>query len=120
MRRSVEGTEREFSSFQCRGDLCVGTFSQAIGEVMASWATSDHDIHYSPVSIDTVGTHVGFAESLVLVLQEGCVEDHVAEAFPVEARHDEIEQSGTLDAIVDPRDNRTTFMIWNSPKRRTS
>ena len=33
---SVEGTEREFSLFQCRGDLCVGTFSQAIGEVMAS------------------------------------------------------------------------------------
>ena len=107
---SVEGTEREFQLFQCRGDLCVGTFSQAIGEVMTSWANSDHDIHYSPVSIDTVGTHVGFAETLILVLQEGCVEDHVAEAFPVEARQDEVEQSGTLDAIVDPRDNRTTFM----------
>ncbi|CAE7692632.1 RE1 [Symbiodinium sp. CCMP2592] len=109
-KNSVEGTEREFQLFQCRGDLCVGTFSQAIGEVMSSWANCDHDIHYSPVSIDTVGTHVGFAETLVLVLQEGCVEDHVAEAFPVEARQDEVEQSGTLDAIVDPRDNRTTFM----------
>ena len=107
---SVEGTGREFLLFQCRGDLGVGTFSQAIGEVMSSWANQDHDIHYSPVSIDTVGTHVGFAETLMLVLREGCVEDHVAEAFPVEARQDEVEQSGTLDAIVDPRDNRTTFM----------
>ncbi|CAE7200469.1 GIP [Symbiodinium sp. CCMP2592] len=107
---SVEGTEREFQLFQCRGDLCVGTFSQAIGEVMSSWANCDHDIHYSPVSIDTVGTQVGFAETLLLVLQEGCVEDHVAEAFPVEARQDEVEESGTLDAIVDPRDNRTAFM----------
>ena len=107
---SVEGTEREFLLFQCRGDLGVGTFSQAIGEVMSSWANQDHDVHYSPVSIDTVGTHVGFAETLMLVLREGCVEDHVAEAFPVEARQDEVEQSGTLDAIVDPRDNRTTFM----------
>ena len=77
---------------------------------MSSWANQDHDIHYSPVSIDTVSTHVGFAETLLLVLREGCVEDHVAEAFPVEARQDEVEQSGTLDAIVDPRDNRTTFM----------
>ncbi|CAE7832525.1 GIP [Symbiodinium sp. CCMP2592] len=83
---------------------------EAIGEVMSSWANCDHDIHYSPVSIDTVGTQVGFAETLLLVLQEGCVEDHVAEAFPVEARQDEVEQSGTLDAIVDPRDNRTAFM----------
>ena len=107
---SVEGTEREFLLFQCRGDLGIGTFSQATGEVMSSWTNQDHDIHYSPVSIDTVGTHVGFAETLLLVLREGCVEDHVAEAFPVEARQDEVEQSGTLDAIVDPRDNRTTFM----------
>ncbi|CAE7728714.1 RE1 [Symbiodinium sp. CCMP2592] len=83
---------------------------EAIGEVMSSWANCDHDIHYSPVSIDTVGTQVGFAETLLLVLQEGCVEDHVAEAFPVEARQDEVEESGTLDAIVDPRDNRTAFM----------
>ncbi|CAE7834664.1 unnamed protein product [Symbiodinium sp. CCMP2592] len=83
---------------------------EAIGEVMSSWANCDHDIHYSPVSIDTVGTQVGFAETLLLVLREGCVEDHVAEAFPVEARQDEVEQSGTLDAIVDLRDNRTTFM----------
>ena len=61
---------------------------------MSRWANQDHDIHYSPVSIDTVGTHVGFAETLMLVLREGCVEDHVAEAFPVEARQDEVEQSG--------------------------
>ena len=77
---------------------------------MSSWANSDHDIYYAPVSIDTVGTHVSFAETLLLVLREGCVEDHVAEAFLVEARQDQVEQSGTLDAIVDPRDNRTTFM----------
>ncbi|CAE7211787.1 RE1 [Symbiodinium sp. CCMP2592] len=96
-----------------RPDLLLLVYSledQAIGEVMSSWANCDHDIHYSPVSIDTVGTQVGFAETLLLVLQEGCVEDHVAEAFPVEARQDEVEQSGTLDAIVDLRDNRTTFM----------
>ena len=75
-----------------------------------SWANSDHDIYYAPVSIDTAGTHVGFAETLLLVLREGCVEDHVAETFLVEARQDQVEQSGTLDAIVDPRDNRTIFM----------
>ena len=75
--------------------------------MMSSWATYDQDIHYSPVSIDKVGTHVGFAEALLIVLQEGCVEHRVAHVFP---RQDEVEQSDTLDAVVGPRDNRTTLM----------
>ena len=106
----VESSDREFLVFQGRGDLGIGTYSQAIGEVMTHWADSEHDIHYTPVSIDTIGNHEGFAENLVTVLQESCVEERIAHAFPVEARQAEVELSGTLDAVLDSRDNRTTFM----------
>ena len=62
--------------FQCRGVLGIKTFLQAVGDVMGSWTNSEHDIHDSPANIDTTGTHVGFADTLLLVLQEGCVKDH--------------------------------------------
>ena len=57
--------------FQCRGVLGIRTFLQAVGDVMSSWTNSEHDIHDSPAGIDTTGTHVGFADTLLLVLQEG-------------------------------------------------
>ena len=96
----VESSDREFFVYQGRGDLGIGTYSQSIGEVMTYWADSEHDIHYSPVS----------TENLVAVLQESYVEERIAHAFPVEARQDEVELSSTLDAVLDSRDNRTTFM----------
>ena len=47
---------------------------------------------------------------MVAALLEVCVEENVASAFPVEARQEEVEEAGTLDAIADQRDNRTSFM----------
>ena len=74
---------------------------------MSSWANQDHDIHYSPVSIDTVGTHVGFAETLLLVLREGCVEDHVMVTMLLKRF---LLRQGRMRSSNLVLGNRTTFM----------
>ncbi|CAE7418365.1 GIP [Symbiodinium sp. CCMP2592] len=106
----LEEGEREVQVYFGRGDLGIGTTSQALGEVLVDWADNDHSVYYSPVSVDTVGDHEGFAECVVAALLEVCVEENVASAFPVEARQEEVEEAGTMDAVVDQRDNRTSFM----------
>ena len=42
----LQEDEREVERYFCRGDLVVGTGSQALGEVLSNWANQDHDIHY--------------------------------------------------------------------------
>ena len=106
----LEEGEREVQVYFGRGDLGIGTTSQALGEVLVDWANNDHSVYYTPVSVDTVGDHEGFAECVVAALLEVCVEENVASAFPVEARQEEVEEAGTLDAVADQRDNRTSFM----------
>ena len=101
---SVEEGEREVQIYQGRGDLAIGSTSQALGEVLVDWSNNDHSKYYTPVSIDTVGDQEGFAECVVLALQESCVEEQVASAFPVEARQEEVVEAGTLDEVVDLRD----------------
>ena len=63
---SVEEGEREVQVYQGRGDLAVGSTSQALGEVLVDWSNNDHSKYYTPVSIDTVGDQEGFAECVVL------------------------------------------------------
>ena len=46
----------------------------------------------------------------MLALQESCVEEQVASAFPVEARQEEVVEAGTLDEVVDLRDDKVSFM----------
>ena len=46
----------------------------------------------------------------MLALQESCVEEQVASAFPVEARQEEVVEAGTLDEVVDLRDDKISFM----------
>ena len=106
----LEEGEREVQVYFGRGDLGIGTTSQALGEVLVDWANNDHSVYYTPVSVDTVGDHEGFAECVVAALLEVCVEENVASAFPVEARQEEVEEAGTLDTVADQRDNRTSFM----------
>ena len=107
---SVEEGEREVQIYQGRGDLAIGSTSQALGEVLVDWSNNDHSKYYTPVSIDTVGDQEGFAECVVLALQESCVEEQVASAFPVEARQEEVVEAGTLDEVVDLRDDKVSFM----------
>ena len=68
---------------------------------MVDWSNNDHSKYYTPVSIDTVGDQEGLAECVVLALQESCVEEQVASAFPVGARQEEVVEAGTLDEGVD-------------------
>ena len=82
----LEEGEREVQVYFGRGDLGIGTTSQALGEVLVDWANNDHSVYYTPVSVDTVGDHEVFAECVVAALLEVCVEENVASAFPVEAR----------------------------------
>ena len=107
---SVEEGEREVQVYQGRGDLAIGSTSQALGEVLVDWSNNDHSKYYTPVSIDTVGDQEGFAECVVLALQESCVEEQVASAFPVEARQEEVVEAGTLDEVVDLRDDKVSFV----------
>ena len=107
---SVEEGEREVQVYQGRGDLAIGSTSQALGEVLVDWSNNDHSKYYTPVSIDTVGDQEGLAECVVLALQESCVEEQVASAFPVEARQEEVVEAGTLDEVVDLRDDKVSFM----------
>ena len=105
---SVEEGEREVQVYQGRGDLAIGSTSQALGEVLVDWSNNDHSKYYTPVSIDTVGDQEGFAECVVLALQESCVEEQVASA--VEARQEEVVEAGTLDEVADLRDDKVSFM----------
>ena len=107
---SVEEGEREVQVYQGRGDLAIGSTSQALGEVLVDWSNNDHSKYYTPVSIDTVDDQEGLAECVVLALQESCVEEQVASAFPVEARQEEVVEAGTLDEVVDLRDDKVSFM----------
>ena len=50
---SVEEGEREVQVYQGRGDLAIGSTSQALGEVLVDWSSNDHSKYYTPVSIDT-------------------------------------------------------------------
>ena len=85
----LQEDEREVERYFCRGDLVIGTGSQALGEVLSNWANQDHDIHYSPVSIDTINDHEGFAQHVLDVLRERVLDERVEVAFPAESRHGE-------------------------------
>ena len=46
---SVEEGEREVQVYQGRGDLAIGSTSQALGEVLVDWSNNDHSKYYTPV-----------------------------------------------------------------------
>ena len=102
----LQEDEREVERYFCRGDLVIGTGSQALGEVLSNWANQDHDIHYSRVSIDTINDYEGFAQHVLDVLRERVLDERVEVAFPA-SRQEDVEGLGTLDMV---RDERDTFM----------
>ena len=94
----LQEDEREVERYFCRGDLVIGTGFQVLGEVLSNWAKQDHDIH-SPVSIDTINDHEGFAQHVLDVLRERVLDERVEVAFPAESRQEDVEGLGTLDMV---------------------
>ena len=101
----LEGLEfedgRHLGMYYARGDLCIGTCTQGIGEVLCEWASQDHSVYYSPISIDTVHEHEDFGALIMTVLQEYLQVQELQAAFPAETQIEENFEQGTLDRVLD-------------------
>ena len=101
----LEGLEfedgRHLEMYYARGDLCIGTCTQGIGEVLCEWASQDHSVYYSPISIDTVHEHEDFGALIMTVLQEYLQVQELQAAFPAETQIEENFEQGTLDRVLD-------------------
>ena len=101
--KDLEGLERDdsksFELYYARGDLCIGTSNQGLGETLSVWASQDHSRYYAPISIDTIHTHEGFSRLIVDVLEETLHDHDLHVAFPVEALIEDHMELGTLDTV---------------------
>ena len=101
----LEGLEfedgRHLEMYYARGDLCIGTCTQGIGEVLCDWPSQDHSLYYSPISIDTVHEHEDFGALIMTVLQEYLQVQELQAAFPAETQIEENLEPGTLDMVLD-------------------
>ena len=77
---------RHLEMYYARGDLCIGTCTQGVGEVLCDWAGQDHSVHYSPTSIDTVHKQEDFGALIMTVLQEYLQVQELQAAFPPETQ----------------------------------
>ena len=88
--------------YYARADLCIGTSTQGIGEVLCDWASQDRSVYYSPIRIDSIHEHEeDFGALIISVLQGHLQVQELQAAFPAETQIEESFEQGTLDRVLD-------------------